>query len=56
MHAKYRLKRNFLAEPETNLSSHSALNVAFSPRERERTADTTGDDLPVWSITTCRSD
>ncbi len=35
MHAKYRLKKNFLAQPETNLSSHSALNVAFSPCERE---------------------
>jgi hypothetical protein len=35
MHAKYRLKKNFLAQPETNLSSHSTLNVAFSPCERE---------------------
>jgi len=24
------LKKNFLAQPETNLSSHSALNVGFS--------------------------
>jgi len=29
MHAKYRLKKNFLAQPETNLSSHCALNVGF---------------------------
>jgi hypothetical protein len=30
------LKKNFLAQPETNLSSHSALNVASSsPCERE---------------------
>jgi hypothetical protein len=35
MHAKYRLKKNFLAQPETNFSSHSTLNVAFSPCERE---------------------
>jgi DNA polymerase II large subunit len=35
MHAKYRLKKNFLAQPETNLSSHFALNVASSPCERE---------------------
>ena len=35
MHAKYRLKKNFLAQPETNLSSHSALNVVFAPCERE---------------------
>jgi hypothetical protein len=29
MHEKYRLKENFLAQAETNLSSHSALHVAL---------------------------
>jgi hypothetical protein len=35
MHAKYRLKKSFLAQPETNLSSHSALHAAISPCEHE---------------------